>query len=192
MGHPSLYFLKVLCNPSWHNSSRNIIYLSSHTIPQSSLTYSPLRKNFFTTTHIRNIAFTSLHCPPKPQVWRNCWPYCSLTRPLWVEFPVKWADTPQMWLVLSDSGGTHWQKEQHFSGPRTLYPSEQGWRHLSTWARDHEETIGSPAGASVGPDLLWVEVTPERGLGSVHSCQWAGGGRADLGLLDGPSSSGAS
>ena len=109
MGHPSLYFLKVLCNPSWHNSSRNIIYLSSHTIPQSSLTYSPLRKNFFTTTHIRNIAFTSLHCPPKPEFWRNCWPYCSLTRPLWVEFPVKWADTPQMQLVLSDSGGTHWQ-----------------------------------------------------------------------------------
>ena len=50
-------------------------------------------------------------------------------------------------------------------------------------------------GAMLG--LLWVQiccesgVIPERGLGSVRSCQWAGGGRADLGLLDGPSSSGA-
>ena len=35
--------------------------------------------------------------------------------------------------------------------------------------------MGSPDRVSVGPDLLWVGVIPDRELGSVHSCQWEGG-----------------
>lgn len=98
-----------------------------------------------------------------------------------------------MWLVLSGFLSERTDSTRtKFLQPKTLYSSEQGRRHLSNWARDHEEEMGSPAGVSGDPDLLWVGVIPDRELGVSTAVSGRGGRKADLELLDGPTSSGIS
>ena len=88
---------------------------------------------------------------------------------LWVALPVKWVielwcDWFSVILVSSNKTGRFWQKEENFSGLKTLHPPELGEKYPSNWARSHEEVVGSLAGASVGPGLLWVWV--------VLECSW--------------------
>ena len=51
-----------------HDNSRNIIYLSSHTIPQSSLTYSLLRKKILYDFTYQKYCFYLSALPPQTSI----------------------------------------------------------------------------------------------------------------------------
>ena len=175
-----LWFFKALLNPvETLILFGSMIPSFSHSNTQTSLTWSILRKKHFITSSTGNILPASLGCSCRGRDHCAVSPgYCG------------WSSLSE-WQS-SDAIGTQWfwwnilTVRIKFTWTQD-YSLQSKAKASSNWVRGHEETTRSFAGASVGPGLLWVDGSPEWGLGSVP--QWTVGGRgerADTKLLDVP------